>query len=195
MGLGSTGVTAVAVPTLDAAGQLSGFAANVASRHAFCSVVSREGSALGSDVVTDRTLAWPAPWPMLTSRLAPLALEYLPLVDAANEGLNASAPQPSAWKGVDRLAVAPSDPVRVVSVANTAQFVGLRSKPCRLIETVSDRSRVGMPPTMFGTLGSVTTTCAVSDLTSILARATTGLRLNGPATGCTTIDNPYGPPS
>src|SRR5437660_1756636 len=63
------------------------------------------------------------------------------------------------------------------------------------METVSDLSRVGMPPTMFGTLGSVTTTCAVSDLTSRRARATTGLRLNGPATGCTTIDRPYGAPS
>src|SRR5438132_1021657 len=195
MGLGSTGVTAVAVPTLDAAGQLSGLAANVACRHAFCSVVSRDGRALGSDVFTERMLAWPAAWLTLTSRLAPLALDVLAFVDAENEGLNASAPQPSAWKGVDRLAVAPSDPVRVVSVAKTAQFVGLRSKPCRLIEMVSDLIRVGMPPAMFGTLPSVTTTCAVSDLTSIFARATTGLRLNGPATGCTTIDKPYGAPS
>ncbi len=38
---------ALACPTIDAAGQLAGFASNVAAAHAFCSVVRREGSSLG----------------------------------------------------------------------------------------------------------------------------------------------------
>ena len=57
---GSTGVFALAPPTSEPAGQLDGLAANVASGHAFCSVVSREGSALGSWTSTDLMFAWPA---------------------------------------------------------------------------------------------------------------------------------------
>ncbi len=45
-------MTAVACPTTDAAGQFAGFASNVAEGQAFCSVVSLEGSCLGSSTLT-----------------------------------------------------------------------------------------------------------------------------------------------
>src|SRR5207302_3176278 len=96
IGVGSTGVTAVAVPTVDSGEQPSGLAANVASRHAFCSVVRREGSAFGSEVTLERKLACPEGWPTLTSRLAPLSLVNFAPVEAENAGLNWSAPQFSA---------------------------------------------------------------------------------------------------
>ncbi len=49
---GSTGVETLTTPITDAAGQLAGFASNTAAVHAFCSVVSREGSCLGSSTLT-----------------------------------------------------------------------------------------------------------------------------------------------
>ena len=84
------GVFALALPTSEPAGQLYGFAANVACGHAFCSVVSREGICVGSWTSTDWMFAWPAGWLIVVSRLAPLALDAFPLVVALKEGLNAS---------------------------------------------------------------------------------------------------------
>ncbi len=49
---GSSGVFALTIPTIDAAGQPAGFASNCAAVHAFCSVVSREGSCLGRSTLT-----------------------------------------------------------------------------------------------------------------------------------------------
>ena len=49
---GSSGVLALTIPTIDAAGHSAGFASNVCAVHAFCSVVSREGSCLGSSTLT-----------------------------------------------------------------------------------------------------------------------------------------------
>src|SRR2546426_5435259 len=91
---GRTGVVAVAVPTLAPAGQLKGFDAYVASGQACCSVVSREGSWTGSCVTTERMLAWRAGCVTLTCRLSPFARDGWALVEALNEGVNASAPQP-----------------------------------------------------------------------------------------------------
>ena len=42
----------VAEPIFDSAGQPAGLASNCAVVHAFCSVVSREGSAFGSSTLT-----------------------------------------------------------------------------------------------------------------------------------------------
>src|ERR1700722_4469648 len=94
-GTGSTGVVAVAWPMTDAAGQLAGFASKTAAVHAFCSVVSREGSALGSSTLTRLMFAsyGPAGYPSLTVRLAPFAREVFPEVDAVSFGLNASTAQ------------------------------------------------------------------------------------------------------
>ena len=64
-GTGSTGVRAVACPTTEAAGQPAGFASNWEDVQAFCSVVNRDGSYLGSSTLTlamfDCELAWLAP--------------------------------------------------------------------------------------------------------------------------------------
>ena len=46
------GVIAFACPTTDAAGQPAGLVLNCAAVHAFCSVVRREGSCLGSSTLT-----------------------------------------------------------------------------------------------------------------------------------------------
>ena len=59
--MGSTGVTAVALPTFEPLGQLKGLAVKVASGQAFWSVVSLEGSCSGSCVKTERMFAWWAP--------------------------------------------------------------------------------------------------------------------------------------
>ncbi len=56
-GTGRIGVIAVAVPTRDPAGHEAGLALNVASVHAFCNVVSREGSCLGRFTLTERMFA------------------------------------------------------------------------------------------------------------------------------------------
>ena len=45
-------MVAVACPTIEAAGQLAGFASNVAAKHAFCRVVRRDGSCLGRSTLT-----------------------------------------------------------------------------------------------------------------------------------------------
>src|SRR5450759_2530330 len=51
------GVVAVALPIRDAAGHAAGFALNVLSRHAFCNVVSLDGSCLGRLTLTERMFA------------------------------------------------------------------------------------------------------------------------------------------
>ena len=51
-GTGMIGVVALALPTLDPGGQAAGFASNVAARHAFWSVVSRDGSCFGRSILT-----------------------------------------------------------------------------------------------------------------------------------------------
>src|ERR1700722_2252569 len=98
-GTGSTGVVAVACPMIDAAGQLAGFASKTCAVQAFCSVVSREGRALGSSTLTLAMFAsyGPAGDPSLTGRLAPFAREVFPLVLAVSFGLNARTAQLVTW--------------------------------------------------------------------------------------------------
>jgi len=130
-------------------------AANVASGHAFCSVLRREGSVLGSVTSTDLMFAPPAGWLIVDSRLAPFCLEVFELVVALNVGANDRPEQPSTGNGDLAAATAPSEPVNVDSVnSGVVQFVGLRSKPWRSIEIVSVRSLIGTPPlaTIIGTL-------------------------------------------
>ena len=133
---GSTGVTAVAVPTSDSFAQLKRVVLRtVFARHAFCSVVRREGSCLGSVTNTDLMFAWPAGCVIVVTRLAPLAFDGLPLVEAVNVGLNASPAQPSAWNGLDIeacLCLPPKVERRMFPWTSFEQLVGLRRKPCLL---------------------------------------------------------------
>ena len=112
--LGSVGVFAVAVPTFDSFGQFDGFASKVASTHAFCSVVSRDGSCLGSVVTTEPMFACPEGCVMFTLRLAPFAREVLLLEVALKSGLKASDEQFSTWNGEDTSADEPSVELRSV---------------------------------------------------------------------------------
>ena len=125
---GRTGVVAVAVPTLEPTGQANGLAAYVASAHAFCIVVKREGSCRGSWVTTEWMFASWAPWLRLTLRLAPLSFDVLELDDTVNLGLNGSALQLATLKGLDRVCVALKVDVNVVLVASAPQLVGLKRK-------------------------------------------------------------------
>src|SRR5207245_9861617 len=97
----------------------------VASGQACCSVFSREGSWTGNCVTTERMLAWWAGWVTLTCKLSPFALEALALVEALNDGVNASAPQPLTANGLDRDCVARNVDVSTLSVASAPQLVGL----------------------------------------------------------------------
>ena len=194
---GSTGVTTVAVPTSEpSARQLTGFAANVASGQAFCSVVKREGSCLGSSTNTDFMFASCAGWVRLTCRLAPFSFEVFALVAVLNDGLNASALQLPTWKGVDRPCVALNVEVSVDSVARAPQLVGLKMNEGRFTSTFSVFSRTGTPPTIVGSVpgvpagGVATVTRAVCGSTLIVARVVTVPRLNGPATTATGIERP-----
>src|SRR5580692_10082886 len=141
----SVGVFALTPPTNEPDGHVYGFALNTASEHAFCSVVSREGSCLGSCTSTDLTFEPPAGTLSVVSRLAPLAFEVFAPAADPNDGLNASAPQLLTWNGIDVLCVAPSVDVSVVSVASAPQLLGLRRNPCLLISTLIPRRRRGMP--------------------------------------------------
>src|ERR1700733_4076315 len=194
---GSVGVTAVAVPTSDPGAtfaQLSGFSSNVFARHAFCSVVRRDGSTFGNVTSTDLMFPWPDACVIVVTRLAPFSLECFPLVDAVNAGLKDSPLQPSAWNGLDSPAwTAPNVEVSVVSVASAEQLVGFNRKPCLLTLTLSERIRSGTPLTIVGNVVSAVTR-AVVWLILIVERVTTGPRLNGPATAGTLIDRPNGAP-
>ena len=78
---GSTGVTAVTVPTRESTGQPAGFASNMAAVHAFCSVVSLEGSCLGKSTLTLAALAIgtlvPAPSTFVMGGVGPAGLMTL----------------------------------------------------------------------------------------------------------------------
>src|SRR6476646_3687183 len=182
---GSVGVFARAPPTNDPGGQWNGFDSNVAAGHAFCSVVRRDGSSLGSCTLTDLTFAWPGISLSVVSRLAPLAFDVFALLFALNEGLNFRALHAVSCSGLDRFCVAPNVDVIVDSVASGEQLVGFNRNPCLLIDTVTPRNLVGMPLTIVGSV-AVVVTRAVNGSTLIVARVVTGPRLNGPATAGTT---------
>ncbi len=80
----SNGVLPVALPTSEAAGQPAWVRSNVATGHALCSVVRRDGSCSGNSTLTDLMFASPPPGPgpafelTFTSRLAPSALLAFP---------------------------------------------------------------------------------------------------------------------
>ena len=133
---------ALACPMIDAAGQPAGFASNCAAVHAFCSVVRREGSCLGSSTLTLLMFAWVPSAPATVSlavRLAPSARLVLALVETVRSGLNARLEQSAASNGVltvtgtwsaglAGLAPAPS----IVSVIDRGlQLVGLRMNSLR----------------------------------------------------------------
>ncbi len=96
---------------------------------------------------------------IFVTRLAPLALVGLPLVEAVNVGLKPSALQPSAWNGVFTVATAPNVEVSVELVPSgcTSQLVGLSAKPCLLMLMFSERSRSGIPATIVGRVDSAVT--------------------------------------
>src|SRR5664280_607971 len=140
-----TGVCAVAVPTNDPSGHPAGLALNCASVHAFCSVVSREGSDIGSCRLTLLMFASPGFWAILTVRLAPLALLVWPWVEAANDGLNGRLAQFAAWNGFETPALAPLVEPIVPVTDSGEQLVGLNMKPDLSIVTLTVRRSSGMP--------------------------------------------------
>src|SRR5947208_7011648 len=139
-------------------------------------------------------LAWPAGCVIVVRRLAPPALVALALVEAANTGAKASAPQPRTPNGLERDCVVPNVEVSVVSVESASQLVGSTRKLGRLTATVNVRSRTGTPLTIVGTPPE-TLTRALRGSTYMPARATTVPRSNGPATAGTAIERPKGPPA
>src|SRR4029077_14891087 len=134
-GFARTGVMAVAVPTRDASGHPAGLVLNCASVHAFCNVVKRAGSCLGSVTRTFAMFASPPPvcGPPLevtfTVRLAPLALLVLAAVEAANPGLNGKLAQFAAWNAFDTPVVALWVLVTDPLTDNGEQLVGLKMNP------------------------------------------------------------------
>ena len=89
--------------------------------------------------------------------------------------------------------VAPNVDVRLVSVNSVEQLVGFSRNPCLLTLTLSERRRIGIPPTIVGSVVSAVTR-AVVGLMLIVERVFTSPRLNGPATAGTAIDSPNGAP-
>src|SRR4029077_872648 len=192
---------AVAVPTRDASGQPAGFVLNCASVHAFCNVVNRAGSCLGSVTRTFAMFASPPPvcGPPLevtfTVKLAPLALLVLPAVDAANPGLNGRLAQFDPWNGLDTPVLVFWVLVIVPLTDSGEQLVGLKMNPERSMTTLIVLTCRGMPCRMCGSSLLTTVTCAVCGSTLIAALTTIGLppsgpRLNGPASACSTMERP-----
>ena len=70
----------------------------------------------------------------------------------------------------------PALPTIVPPNGSAAQFVGLNRKPGRLTAMLSDLTRSGMPPTIWGSVAPMEM-CASVDDTEIPARTTTVPRL------------------
>src|SRR5438270_2575896 len=173
MAPGSTGVTARTEPTSESGGQLRGLAANVAGRHAFCSVVSREGSCNGSCETTEWMLAWWPGWTRSTLSATPLTREAdRRLVSEANVGEKGRLLQPVTWNWLDAGPENGSVEVRADSVASMLQLVGFSRKWERLTLTLSVRSRSGTPLTTVGRL-LVAITRALAGSTPTDSRVTT----------------------
>ena len=152
---------------------------------------------MGSCTITDLMFASPPGIVSVVSRLAPLALDGLPLVVAVNVGLKPSALQPSAWNGVlTASATAPNVDVSVDSVVRQHAAVGRVEQEALLVDRRRDQRAQPQRDALATIVGSVA--CdrhpAVVGSTLIVARVTTLPRLNGPATAGTTIDSPYGAP-
>src|SRR5271155_1654061 len=92
-----SGVLTVAVPMSDPSGQLAGLAWKTAARHAFWSVVRREGSCRGNVSLTFAVFACPGVAVTLIVRLAPSSLLVFAWVDAVRTGLKGSVAQFAAW--------------------------------------------------------------------------------------------------
>src|SRR4029077_20343683 len=96
-GTGRIGVSALALPTLDATGHTAGLALKTRAVHAFCSVVSRDGSCLGRSTLTERMFACDPNgafgYVSETCRLAPLALDVFAPVKTWKPGLKPSTAQ------------------------------------------------------------------------------------------------------
>src|SRR5580700_7238793 len=121
----------------DAAGQPAGLVLNCVSVHAFCNVVNRDGSCLGSSTLTRAMFAWvpndPAGSLTVAVRLAPFALLVFLDVETVNLGSNFRLEQSAAWNGVLTVTGSPSAglagsapaPVIVSVIDSGAQLVGL----------------------------------------------------------------------
>ena len=95
---------AFACPTIEAAGQPAGLASNCAAEHAFCNVVSLDGSCLGEfdfDAGDVRVYPGPLGYVSFTVRLAPPALLLFAAVETANLGANFRTAQLVTWNGTD----------------------------------------------------------------------------------------------
>lgn len=185
---------ALAVPTIDTAGQDAGFASNTAATHAPFSVLSLAGSCLGRLTLTLAMFAWPAPEATLTCRPAPLALLVFAGAVADSLGANGSPAQPPTWKGEETFSTAPSLEEIVPVTASGAQSVGLNMKPVLFTVRLIAFSRSGTPARIFGKASEVTVRWPSCESTAIEARTTTVPRSYGPASACTTTERPNGAP-
>ncbi len=135
-------------------------------------MLSRDGSCLGrvtnTDLIADCNPAGIAHFDEQTA--ARFCAWFRVRGDFESFGLKTSELQPVAWKGVDRLWVAPNEDVSVVFVESAPQLVGFTRKPCLVIATLSAFRRSGMPLKMVGTLPA-TVTRPVYWSTSIAVRA------------------------
>ncbi len=168
--------------------------------HAFCSVVSLEGSERGSWTLTDLMFAWPGDCVTSVTSEAPLVREVFALELALNFGANFRALQFATWNGDCAIALPVAPPgssvvklPTVETVWNALQLVGLIMNPGLFTATLMFLMRSGTPLRILGSVLS-TITWEVNGSTVIPARVTTVPKLKGPATAGTLIDRPYGEP-
>ena len=199
--VGSVGVLARAPPTFEPSGQLNGFAANICGRHAFWSVVSRDGSCLGSVTSTDLMSASPERLvdrrfearAVLARRFAARGrrerrFERERVASLRPGTASTGSPSPTHRPDVKPLTTDSVCEYRAVGrVALEALAVDHDVQ-----RTYADRDRRRRSAERSGRSRPPG---AVSDLTSIFARATTVGSENGPAIGGTTIDRPNGAPA
>src|SRR5271154_1620923 len=143
-----------ACPITDGVGHPAGFASNCAAVHAFCNVVSREGSCLGSSTLTIRMFAW-LPNGSLGSvtfavKLAPLALLVFPLVETVNFGVNFKAAQFVTWNGTPIVSVAFWLEWIVPVTSILLQLVGLNWKFPRVVIALTCWISRGIPSILVG---------------------------------------------
>src|SRR5262249_40415936 len=113
-----------------------------------------------------------------TFRLAPLAFDVLPDVEAENFGANPSVAQFVTWNGTSTACDSPSSLSTLPAIAIFAQFVGLNWKPLRVVVKLIFLICTGMPSIICGMAKPsfsallVIVNAEVRGLTSIFARTT-----------------------
>ena len=136
-------------PMNEADGQPAGLASNCAAVQAFCSVVNRDGSCIGSSTLTFVMFAWLPCGALgsvtLVTRSAPSALLVFPLVETENFGANFRLVQLLTSNGIDTGEATPSVACDRARDRVALQFVGLNVKPLRVMFTFTCWICNGMP--------------------------------------------------